>query len=75
MPDGCLALFRASDSPRDGAIQVVERQGEATVKCMRESAKRWRICYEDGTGRYIAVGPCDEFQIQGDFIAVLPESG
>jgi SOS-response transcriptional repressor LexA len=75
IPDGCVALFRVSDAPRDGAIQIVERRGESTVKRMREApGEGWRICYEDGTGRYIEAGPGDEFQIQGDFVAVLPES-
>jgi repressor LexA len=74
IPDGCLALFRISDTPRDGAIQIVECQGEATVKRMREiPGKGWKICYEDRTGRFIEISPGDEFHIQGDFIAVLPE--
>jgi SOS-response transcriptional repressor LexA len=74
IPDGCLALFRISDTPRDGAIQIVECRGEATVKRMREiPGGGWKICYDDHTGRYIETGPGDEFHIQGDFIAVLPE--
>jgi SOS-response transcriptional repressor LexA len=74
IPDGCLALFRISDTPRDGAIQIVERQGEATVKRMREiPGKGWKICFEDYTRRFIEIDPGDEFHIQGDFIAVLPE--
>jgi SOS-response transcriptional repressor LexA len=74
IPDGRLALFRFSDTPRDGAIQIVERQGEATVKRMREvPGKGWKICFEDGSEKVIEVGPGDEFHIQGDFIAVLPE--
>jgi SOS-response transcriptional repressor LexA/DNA-binding XRE family transcriptional regulator len=75
IPDGCLALFRVSDTPRDGAIQVVEHQGEATLKRMREiPGKGWKICFEDHSGRFIDIGPGDEFYIQGDFVAVLPES-
>jgi hypothetical protein len=35
--------------------------------------KGWRICFDDRTGRFIEVGPGDEFYIQGDFVAVLPE--
>jgi SOS-response transcriptional repressor LexA len=74
IPDGCLALFRISDAPRDGAIQIVEYQGEATVKRMREvPGKGWKICFEDGSEKVIEIGPGDEFHIQGDFIAVLPE--
>jgi SOS-response transcriptional repressor LexA/DNA-binding XRE family transcriptional regulator len=74
IPDGVLVLIRISDTPMDGAIQVVERQGEATLKRMREvPCKGWKICFDDHTGRYIEIGPGDEFYIQGDFIAVLPE--
>ncbi|MDR2185700.1 MAG: helix-turn-helix domain-containing protein [Treponema sp.] len=74
IPDGVLVLIRISDVPRDGAIQVVECQGEATLKRMREiPGKGWKICFDDHTGRYIEIGPGDEFHIQGDFIAVLPE--
>jgi SOS-response transcriptional repressor LexA/DNA-binding XRE family transcriptional regulator len=74
IPDGVLVLIRYSDTPRDGAIQVVEHQGEATLKRMREiPGKGWKICFEDGSGRFIPIGPGDEFHIQGDFVAVLPE--
>ncbi|GHT56249.1 hypothetical protein AGMMS50233_07650 [Endomicrobiia bacterium] len=74
IPDGVLVLIRISDTPRDGAIQVVECQGEATLKRMREiPGKGWKICFDDYTGRYIEIGSGDEFYIQGDFIAVLPE--
>jgi SOS-response transcriptional repressor LexA len=74
IPDGCLVLIRISDTPRDGAIQVVQRQGEATLKRIREiPGKGWKICFEDNSGRYIEVGLGEDFQVQGDFIAVLPE--
>ena len=74
IPDGVLVLIRISDTPMDGAIQVVECQGEATLKRMREIPGRgWKVCFDDHTGRYIEIGPEDEFYIQGDFIAVLPE--
>jgi SOS-response transcriptional repressor LexA len=74
IPDGCLALFRISDTPRDDAIQIVACQGEATVKRMREiPGKGWKICFDDGTRRFIEIGPEDEFHVQGDFIAVLSE--
>jgi SOS-response transcriptional repressor LexA len=74
IPDGVLVLIRYSDIPRNGAIQVVECQGEATLKRIRElPGKGWKICFDDHTGRYIEMGPGDEFQIQGDFIAILPE--
>jgi SOS-response transcriptional repressor LexA len=74
IPDGVLVLIRISDTPRDGGIQVVEHQGEATLKRMREiPGKGWKICFDDWSGRFIEAGPGDEFHIQGDFIAVLPE--
>jgi SOS-response transcriptional repressor LexA len=74
IPDGVLVLIHISDTPRDGAIQVVEHQGEATLKRMREiPGKGWKICFDDHSGRFIEIGLGDEFHIQGDFIAVLPE--
>jgi repressor LexA len=74
IPDGVLALIRISETPRDGAIQVVECQGEAALKRIREiPGKGWKICFDDYTGRYIEIGLGDDFRIQGDFIAVLPE--
>jgi SOS-response transcriptional repressor LexA len=74
IPDGGLVLIRYSDTPRDGAIQVVEHQGEATLKRMREvPGQGWKICFEDGSEEVIEVGPGDEFHIQGDFVVVLPE--
>jgi hypothetical protein len=52
----------------------VEYQREATVKRMQEiPGKGWKIYFDDHTGRYIQIGPGDDFHIQGDFIAVLPE--
>jgi SOS-response transcriptional repressor LexA len=74
IPDGCLALFRISDMPRDGGIQIVEWDEEATVKRIREvPGKGWKICFDDGTKRHIDIAPGEEPRIQGDFIAVLPE--
>jgi SOS-response transcriptional repressor LexA len=74
IPDGVRVLIRISDTPIDGAIQVVARQGEATLKRIREvPGKGWKICFDDHSGRYIEIGPEDEFHIQGNFIAVLPE--
>jgi SOS-response transcriptional repressor LexA/DNA-binding XRE family transcriptional regulator len=74
IPDGCLALFSVSDTPRDGAIQIVAYRGEATVKRMREvPGEGWKICFEDGSGKVLDIHPGQEFRIQGDFVAVLPE--
>jgi SOS-response transcriptional repressor LexA len=73
IPDGSLALIRKSDTPIDGAIQVVSVDGRATLKRTREGeGGRWTLCYEDGTGRTIPLG--DENLVQGDFMAVLPPS-
>jgi SOS-response transcriptional repressor LexA len=74
IPDGCMVLIRRSDAPQDGAIQVVRRGGKSTLKRMREvPGKGWKICFEDGSGHIIEVGPGDEFHIQGDFVTVLSE--
>ena len=74
IPDGVLVLIRKSDAAQHGAIQVVEHQGEVSLKRLREiPGEGWRICFDDRTGRFIEIGPGDEFHVQGDFVAVLPE--
>jgi SOS-response transcriptional repressor LexA len=74
IPDGCKVLIRKSDVPRDGAIQVVRCGGRSTLKRMREGEDHaWTLRYEDNSGRYITIGKGEEYQVQGDFVAVLPE--
>jgi len=74
IPDGCLVLIKTADVPRDGGIQIVRINGEVSLKRMKQiPGKGWKVCFNDYTGRYIDVKPCDDFQIQGDFVAVLPE--
>jgi SOS-response transcriptional repressor LexA len=73
IPDGAAVLIRRAEAPRDGAIQVVQCQGRSTLKRLREmEGKDWRLCYEDGPGRYIEIASGDEYTVQGDFVAVLP---
>jgi SOS-response transcriptional repressor LexA len=73
IPDGSMVLIHKSDIPVNGAIQVVSIDGQATLKRMREGEDRsWTVCYEDGSGRTIAMG--DRLRVQGDFVAVLPPS-
>jgi SOS-response transcriptional repressor LexA/DNA-binding XRE family transcriptional regulator len=73
IPDGSMVLIRKSDIPVDGAIQVVSIDGRATLKRLREGEDRsWTVCYEDGSGRTIAMG--EGLLVQGDFVAVLPPS-
>jgi SOS-response transcriptional repressor LexA len=73
IPDGSMVLIRKSDTPVDGAIQVVSVGGRATLKRLREGEDHnWTICYEDGSGRTIAMG--EGLLVQGDFVAVLPPS-
>jgi SOS-response transcriptional repressor LexA len=74
IPDGCTVLIRRSDVPRDGAIQVVRRGGRSTLKRMREGEDHtWTLHYEDGSKWSIAIGKDEDYQVQGDFVAVLPE--
>jgi hypothetical protein len=41
---------------------------------MREAENNnWALHYDNNTGRLIAIEPSEEYQIQGDFVAVLPE--
>jgi SOS-response transcriptional repressor LexA len=71
IPDGCVALIRLADAPRDGAIQVVRRESKSTLKRMAElPGGGWRLLYEDGTGRYIDLSDT-EWRVQGDFVAVV----
>jgi DNA polymerase V len=71
IPDGCVALIRLSDVPRDGAIQVVRRGHRSTLKRMAEGpGGKWRLLYEDGSGRYIDMAE-DDWRVQGDFVAVV----
>jgi SOS-response transcriptional repressor LexA len=74
IPDDCTVLIRRSDVPRDGAIQVVQCGGRSTLKRMREGEDHtWMLCYEDNSGRLIPIGKDEEYQVQGDFVAVLLE--
>jgi SOS-response transcriptional repressor LexA/DNA-binding XRE family transcriptional regulator len=76
IPDGCTVLIRRSDVPRDGAIQVVRCGGKSTLKRMREGEDHtWTLHYEDNSERLIPIGKDEEYQVQGDFVAVLPERG
>jgi SOS-response transcriptional repressor LexA len=73
VPDGSLVLIRKSDTPIDGAIQVVSVDGRATLKRLREGEDHsWTVCYEDGSGRTITMG--EGLRVQGDFVAVLSPS-
>jgi SOS-response transcriptional repressor LexA len=74
IPDGCTVLIRRSDVPRDGAIQVVRCGGKSTLKRMREGEEHtWTLRYEDNSERLIPIGKDEEYQVQGDFVAVLAE--
>jgi SOS-response transcriptional repressor LexA len=74
IPDGARVLIRRGEEPRDGEIQVVACRGTATLKRVRRDGDAWRLCYEDGTDRYIQIAAGEEYTVQGDFVAVLPES-
>jgi repressor LexA len=74
IPDGCWVLICKSDVPRNGAIQVVRCGGRSTLKRLREHEdRRWTLHFEDNTNRSIEIGPDEDYRIQGDFVAVLPE--
>jgi SOS-response transcriptional repressor LexA len=74
IPDECRVLIRKSDVPRNGAIQVVRHGGRSTLKRLREHEDhRWTLHFEDNTNRSIEVGPGEDYQVQGDFIAILQE--
>jgi SOS-response transcriptional repressor LexA len=72
--DGDMVLVRCTDAPRDGAIQVVRYKDKSTLKLLKEAeGGAWELHYRDGSGRVIS---CDsgEYETQGEFEAVLPES-
>jgi SOS-response transcriptional repressor LexA len=72
IPDGCVALIRKADAPRDGAVQVVRCGGKSTLKRMVEGeGKGRRLKYEDGSGAYIDPGSEEEYEVQGEFVTVL----
>jgi SOS-response transcriptional repressor LexA len=74
IPDGCTVLIRRSDVPRDGAIQVVRAGKKSTLKRMREGEDHtWTLHYEDDSERVMPIGKDEDYQVQGDFVAVLPE--
>jgi hypothetical protein len=70
VPDG----VRKSEEPQDGAIQVVRCGGKSTLKRLKRNEQNvWMLCYEDNTGRYIEIASDEDYQAQGDFVAVLPD--
>jgi hypothetical protein len=41
---------------------------------MRENEDHtWTLRYEDNSERFISLGKDEDYQVQGDFVAVLPE--
>jgi SOS-response transcriptional repressor LexA len=71
--DGDMVLIRYADIPRDGAIQVVRYKDSSTLKRLRQTGKGWELHYEDGSGRVIS-GDSADYEVQGEFIAVLPKA-
>jgi len=69
--DGDMLLIRCADVPKDGAIQVVRYKDKSTLKRLRKTEKGWELHYEDGSGRVIT-GDSADYEVQGEFIAVLP---
>jgi len=72
IPDGSIVLIKKSDTPKHNRIQVVRQGNSSTLKRLKEhEGNRWTLEYEDGSGKHIEPGPGDE--IQGDYVAILPE--
>jgi len=69
--DGDLVLIRCADNPKDGAIQVVRYKDKSTLKRLHKTEKGWELHYEDGSGKVIK-GDSADYEVQGEFIAVLP---
>jgi SOS-response transcriptional repressor LexA len=70
--DGDRVLIRHTDTPIDGAIQVVRHRGRSTLKRLREiEGKGWEMHYEDGSGKVVLLDSRD-YEVQGEFVAILP---
>lgn len=73
--DGDMILIRCTDTPANGAIQVLRYQGKSTLKRLREvEGKGWEMHYEDGSGKVVPLDSGD-YEVQGEFVAVLPGIG
>jgi len=72
--DGDMVLIHCADVPIDGAIMVVSYQGKSTLKRLRQTKDGgWELHYENGSGKVMPVDS-DEYQVQGEFEKVLPDS-
>jgi SOS-response transcriptional repressor LexA len=70
--DGDRVLIRHTETPIDGAIQVVRHRGRSTLKRLREiEGKGWEMHYEDGSGKVVRLDSGD-YEVQGEFVAILP---
>ena len=73
--DGDAVLIRCTDTPANGAIQVLRYQGKSTLKRLRKvEGKGWTMHYEDGSGKVVPLDSGD-YEVQGEFVAVLPGIG
>ena len=73
--DGDTVLVRCTDTPANGAIQVLRYQGKSTLKRLREvEGGGWEMHYEDGSGKVVPLDSGD-YEVQGEFVAVLPGIG
>jgi SOS-response transcriptional repressor LexA len=73
--DGDAVLIRCTDTPANGAIQVLRYHGKSTLKRLREvEGGGWEMHYEDGSGKVVPLDSGD-YEVQGDFVAVLPGIG
>jgi SOS-response transcriptional repressor LexA len=74
IPDDSIVLIRRSGAPKNGAIQVVRCGGSSTRKRMLEHEDgSWTLKYENGSIDRIKLGPGEEYEVQGDFVDILPE--
>jgi SOS-response transcriptional repressor LexA len=70
--DGDMVLIRCTDTPANGAIQVVRHEGKSTLKRLRETrGGGWELHYEDGSGKVLRLESGD-YEVQGEFVTVLP---
>ena len=70
--DGSVILIKKASVPIHNAIQLVRYKNKATLKRMKQTKKGlWELCFEDGSKKIITA-TSDAYEVQGDFIAVLP---
>jgi len=75
IPDDSVVLIRKADVPKNGIIRVLSCKGKPPLKRVLEhKSHSWTMRIEDGSGKHIDLSD-EDYQVQRNFVAVLPEYG